>query len=140
MESLSNSPRGAVLNEVLQAIRLRSAVYCRAHWTASWGYSTKGANEPRFHFLTSGRCWIELRNFTEPTLISEGDLVIVAPGESYNMRDDPDSPLEPLTEVLERRSTEEKNTRTLLAGNGGESTTMLCGGFRLEESKVNPLI
>jgi hypothetical protein len=80
--------RGQIFNEVLQAIRLRSVVYCRAKWTAPWGYCTKTPSQPHFHFLTSGHCWLQLEDLIEPTPVREGDLVIVAPGQAYSMRDE----------------------------------------------------
>jgi hypothetical protein len=85
MDSAFELGRGGVFNEVLQALRLRSVVYCRARWTAKWGYYTKTPSQPHFHFLTSGACWLELENLIEPTPIHEGDLVIVAPGQPYSM-------------------------------------------------------
>ena len=130
---------GEVFNEVLQAIKLRSVVYCQSKWTAPWGYYSKAPSQPRFHFLLSGHCWFALENLIEPTPVREGDLVIVAPTQAYSMRDEPSSHVELLEDLLERRSADDKKARILRGGKGGEATTMLCGRFLLEESSLNPL-
>ena len=128
-----------VLNEVLQAIKLRSVVYSRSCWTAPWGYYSKAPSQPRFHFVLNGQCWFSVENFIGQTHICEGDLVIVAPAQAYSMRDKPGSSAQLLEAILEQRSAEEKKERTLHRGGGGEVTRMLCGRFLLEESSLNPL-
>ena len=132
--------REGVLNEVLYAIRLRSVVYRRGCFTASWGYHTKTYRAPHFHFLTSGRCWLKVERMTAPVSVSHGDLVIIGPGLTYSLRDDLDSSVEDLDSALERRSVEEKQSGIFAGGNGGSSTTMVCGDFQLEESGTNPLL
>jgi len=54
------------------------------------------------------------------------------------MRDDLDSPVEALSSLLERHPLDEK--KNFVWENGGDCTTMLCGGFRLEERRANPLL
>src|SRR6266852_567299 len=106
MEFHEDFRRNEVLNEVLQAIRLRSALYCRARMSARWGFRTAQRDDARFHFITSGRCWVE-DGSAEPVLLNQGDLVILTQVQSHIMRDDLDSPLEPLTSLLERHPLDE---------------------------------
>jgi len=140
MDWLTDQRRANVFSEVLHAISLRSVLYCRAHWTAKWGFYTKANSQACFHFLTSGSCWLELENLIEPTPVGEGDLVIVAPGQAYSMRDDLSSPLQSLEEALESRSPEDKRYGILYAGTGGKATKLLFGRFVIEELDVNPLV
>ena len=140
MDWLTDQRRANVFSEVLHAINLRSVISCRARWTAKWGFYTKANSQARFHFLTSGSCWLELENLIEPTSLGAGDLVIVAPGQAYRMRDDPSSPLQFLEEALDSRSQEDKRDRILYAGTGGQVTKLLFGRFVIEERDVNPLV
>ncbi len=130
--------RDDVLHEVLQAIRLRSALYCRARMSARWGFRTALRDDARFHFITSGRCWVQDDGPDGPILLNQGDLVILTQGQSHVMRDDLDSPVEALSSLLERHPLDEK--KNFVWENGGDCTTMLCGGFRLEERRANPLL
>lgn len=128
-----------VFNEVLKAIKLRSVVYFRSKWTAPWGYYSKAPSQPRFHFVVSGRCWFSSEGFIEPTCIRDGDLVIVAPGQPYSMRDELSSQTLLLEDLIKNEPPNEKRATVFCHGNGGEATRMLCGRFLLEELRLNPL-
>jgi AraC-like DNA-binding protein len=129
---------GDVLNEALQSVRLRSAVYCRAKMTSRWGFRVEKRDHARFHYITSGQCWIEIDGTGDPLQVHEGDLVILTGGQAHSLRDQLDSPVERLSELLVRLPLDKK--KSFVWENGGECTTMLCGGFRLEERKANPLL
>jgi AraC-like DNA-binding protein len=137
---LTDRRRAKVFGEVLRAINVRSVIFCRARWTARWGFYSKANSHASFHFLTSGSCWLELENLIEPTPVGEGDLVIVTPGRAYSMRDDISSPLQSLEDTLESRSSEDKRNRIHNAGTGGKPTRLLFGRFIIEERDVNPLL
>jgi AraC-like DNA-binding protein len=127
-----------VLNEALEAIRLRSALYCRARMTARWGFKVDTRDHARFHYLTSGSCWIEIDGAPDPLHLDEGDLVIMTGGQAHTLRDNLDSPVERLALLLLRLPLDDK--KNFVWENGGACTSMLCGGFRLEERNASPLL
>jgi AraC-like DNA-binding protein len=92
----------------------------------------------RFHYITGGQCWIEIDGARDPMQLNAGDLVILTDGQAHTLRDQLDSPVERLAELLLRRPLDDK--KNFVWENGGGCTTMLCGGFRLEERKANPLL
>ncbi len=138
MRSQSELDPGDVLNEVLQSVRLRSAIYCRARMTARWGFKVEQRDHPRFHYVTAGRCWLEVEGARDPVQLHEGDLVIMTRGQAHTLRDRLDSPVERLAELLGRIPLDKG--KNFVWENGGECTGMLCGGFRLEERNANPLL
>src|SRR5437899_5337421 len=138
MRSPSELSRERVLTEVLQAVRLRSALYCRARMTSRWGFKVEQRDHARFHYITSGRCWIEIDDTHDPLQLNQGDLVILYRGQAHTLRDHLDSPVERLAELLLRLPLDRK--KNFVWENGGDRTTMLCGGFRLEERTANPLL
>src|SRR5713226_5302884 len=138
MKSQTEFNPGDVLNEALQAVRLRSALYCRARMTSRWGFKVEQRDHARFHYITSGQCWIEIDGVRDPLQLNEGDLVIMTGGQAHTLRDHLDSPVEQLAELLLRLPLDKK--KNFVWENGGGCTTMLCGGFRLEERKANPLL
>jgi len=106
--------------------------------TSRWGFKVEQRDHARFHYITSGQCWIEIDGVGDPLQLNEGDLVIMTGGQAHALRDDLDSPVEQLAELLLRLPLDKK--KNFVWENGGECTTMLCGGFRLEERKANPLL
>jgi len=94
MRSPSEFNAGDVLNEALQAVRLRSALYCRARMTSRWGFKVEQRDHARFHYITSGQCWIEIDGVGDPLQLNEGDLVIMTGGQAHTLRDHLDSPVE----------------------------------------------
>lgn len=127
-----------VLNEVLEAVRLRSAIYCRATMTGDWGFRVAQRDHARFHFVKTGSCWIEVDGAKDAQHLKAGDLVILTSGQRHSLRARPDSPVEELVGLLKRYPLDEK--RNFLWDNGGAATSLLCGGFRLDEQRTNPLL
>lgn len=127
-----------VLNEVLQAVRLRSAIYCRATMTGNWGFRVAQRDHARFHFVKTGSCWIEVDGAKDGQYLMAGDLVILTSGQRHSLRASPDSPVEDLVDLLKRYPLDPK--RNFLWDNGGPATALLCGGFHLEEQRANPLL
>ncbi len=127
-----------VLNEVLQSVRLRSAIYCRARMSGNWGFRVEVRDHARFHFVKSGRCWAEIDGWQSPVRLDSGDLLILTRGQGHVLRSNLDSRVEPLTDLLKRMPLDQR--KNFVWENGRSATTMLCGGFRLEEQRANPLL
>jgi hypothetical protein len=106
--------------------------------TASWGFKVEKRDHARFHYIMSGQCWLEAQGERNPVRLSAGDLVILTAGQAHILRDDLGSRVEPLADLLRRLPLDGK--KNFVWENGGECTTMLCGGFRLEERRANPLL
>src|SRR2546425_6322221 len=70
MRSPSELSRERVLTEVLQSIRLRSALYCRARMTSRWGFKVDKRDHARFHYITGGQCWLEVEGIPDPVHLS----------------------------------------------------------------------
>jgi AraC-like DNA-binding protein len=71
-------------------------------------------------------------------LLNQGDLVILTESQAHALRDDPQSPVEPLARLLQRYPLDRR--KNFVWENGGAETTMLCGGFHLEERRASPLL
>src|SRR5262249_38616064 len=113
-----------VLNEVLQSIRLRSAIYCRARVTGDWGFRVEARDHARFHFVKSGYCWAEIDGTKDPIRLDKGDLAILTKGQGHILRSSLNSRVEPLVALLKQLPLDRK--RSFVWDNGGAATTMLC--------------
>lgn len=64
------------LADVLQTLRLQTAVFSRAQLTAPWGVeiSKEYGYSTKFHIVVKGRCWLQVEGWQQPIALSEGDL------------------------------------------------------------------
>jgi AraC-like DNA-binding protein len=123
------------LSETLRVVRLVSAIFIHARFTAPWCYQSPRANsvahllEPTaerlviFHMITEGECYVELGD-QSVTRLSAGDVVIFPQGDAHLMSSQPGLPPAEsarLNAVLSRRP------RMLTYGGGGPVTRLVCG-------------
>jgi AraC-like DNA-binding protein len=123
------------LSEVLRVVRLNSAVFFNARFTAPWCFSSPAAASVMqtlhpgaeqlvvFHLLTEGSCHVEVEG-QPPVLLNAGDVIIFPQGHAHLMASTPGvQPAAPadLTAILRRRP------RMLQYGGGGEPTRFICG-------------
>jgi AraC family transcriptional regulator, alkane utilization regulator len=81
---------------------------------------------------------LEVAGHPAPIRLEAGDLAIMTQGQAHTLRDELDSPVEKLAELLKKVPLDSR--KNFVWDNGGEATTMFCGGFRLEERRANPLL
>ena len=77
------------LGEALHFLRMSGIFYCRAEFRAPWGLvlpAMKGSL--MFHFVTSGRCWLEVEGAKRREL-QRGDLALVPHGEGHRLSSEP---------------------------------------------------
>jgi len=123
------------LSQTLRVVRLVSAIFINARFTAPWCYQSPSADaaapilEPGaervviFHLITEGECYVELAN-QPPVRLVAGDAVIFPHGDAHLMNSAPGLPPAKgarLDEVLQRRP------RQLSYGGGGATTRLVCG-------------
>lgn len=123
------------LSEVLRVVRLNSAVFFNARFTAPWCFSSPAADSVMqtlhpgaeqlvvFHLLTEGQCHVEVDG-RQRAVLRAGDVVIFPQGDAHHMASAPGvAPAAPgdLQAILRRRP------RMLQYGGGGETTRFICG-------------
>jgi AraC-like DNA-binding protein len=90
-----------------------------------------------FHFVTSGRCWLEVEG-AERRQLQRGDLALVPHGEGHRLASEPgvfaaklfDLPRELVSERYE----------ILRHGEGGAATNMVCGAVRFDHPAAQHLV
>ena len=90
-----------------------------------------------FHFVTSGRCWLEVEG-AERRQLQRGDLALVPHGEGHRLTSEPgifaaklfDLPRELVSERYE----------ILRHGEGGMATNMVCGAVRFDHPAAHHLV
>ena len=126
-----------VLTDILQSIRLRSTLYCRATMRAPWGFRVSERNVASFHIVTGGTCWLTVDGMHRPVLLTEGDLVILPHGHAHAMTDDPKTPVTRLEDLKPKQPVREDGV--FYSVGQGVVTTLVCGGLQLEDYATNPV-
>src|SRR5918912_1769730 len=138
MRSITGPPKRDVVTSLLDAVRVRTSVYCRSELRAPWGVGVEAHGNPSFHVVTRGRCWLEVDGDGQPLALTSGDLVLLPHGPRHWLRDDPSSPARWLEDILAR--TPPGHDGRLHYGGNGELSELVCGGFTLEGETVDPIL
>jgi AraC-like DNA-binding protein len=136
VQLLNTPPRDAV-TELLTALTVHSSVYCLSELRAPWGFEVGGASVAKFHLVLEGECWLHPDGHS-PVRLSAGDLVILSRGERHVMRDEKDSPVVGLDELIADHPLDDQ--ARLQCGGTGPLTRLLCGGFALGGAIPAPLL
>ncbi len=90
-----------------------------------------------FHLLTQGSGWLEVDGESRVLPLAAGDLVILPRGSAHAVRSDPAAAVRLLDDILADHPVPDGR---LFYGGTGAATTLLCGGFVLEDQRLNPLL
>jgi AraC-like DNA-binding protein len=143
---LSESPIGAawraeasdVLTTVMDAVRLRSRVFCRSELKAPWGLALARSDYAHFHVIERGGAWLRIEG-QEPVALAGGDLVVVPHGTGHTLTDSLATKARPLAEMAGRRAGE-AGCVVMRGGGEGAETRLVCGSFRFERREAHPLL
>jgi len=145
-----------VLSDALRVIRLTSAVFFTARFSAPWSAISPAAERMRpilapdsecmalFHIVASGEpCWVAIEG-KAPIKVSAGDIVILPQGDQHVLTSD--LTLKPPSIDTSLRgliSTLEEKTPGCLPGmhygGGGAATNVICGYLHCDQ-RFNPLL
>lgn len=127
-----------VLTTVMDALRLRSRVFCRSELRAPWGMTLRRSDYAHFHVVERGGAWLRVDG-EAPLALAAGDLVVVPHGAGHVLADTPDRPARPLAELVGERAS--GGGCTVVRGDGtGPETQLVCGAFAFERPDAHPLL
>jgi AraC family transcriptional regulator, alkane utilization regulator len=138
VKSIGNTRGPDVVSDLLDAVRVRTTVYCRSEMRAPWGFGVEAHGSPSFHVVTRGGCWLEVDGDGQPVALRTGDLVLLPRGPRHWLRDQPSSPVRWLEDIL--AATPMDGNDRLRYGGNGEAAELVCGGFVLEGGTANPIL
>ncbi|MFD8481426.1 AraC family transcriptional regulator [Kitasatospora sp. NPDC059673] len=124
-----------VLSDAVAAMRTGVPHASRTHLTPPWGTRFQPQDGAGFHAILQGSCWL-LPARGEPIRLDSGDIAFLPRELGHAITDTrhtpptaagPARPAEPVT----------RDTEPALRGIG---TTMLCGAYRLDRSRIHPLL
>lgn len=126
------------LGEALHLLHMSGMLYCRSEFTAPWGLAMPAmAGLLMFHFVTRGRCWLEVEG-AEASLLQPGDLALVPHGEGHRLASEPGTAASNLFELPREQLSE--RYEVLRHGGGGAATSVICGAVRFDHPAAHRLV
>jgi AraC-like DNA-binding protein len=138
---MSTPAEADVLSEVLRVVKLDSAFYFNAEFSAPWmvltpescdlaPHLTPGAKHLIiFHLITEGRGYVRLVNGRQVALAS-GDIVVIPHGDAHFLGNGKETYTANPHEILGHVLT--KGLEVATYGGGGEGTSVVCGFLACE--------
>lgn len=135
------------LTDILRTVQLQGSVYCRSELTAPWGIAVPDSDTAQFHVVRRGRCWLRLGGpdarpadgALAPVALEAGDVALLPRGLAHVLADAPETPAEPLADLIACHLPAEGDG-PLVHGGGGAAVTLICGYFRFTHGAVHPLL
>jgi AraC-like DNA-binding protein len=122
----------------MDAVRLRSRVFCRSELKAPWGMALKRSGYAHFHVIERGGAWLRMEG-REPLALAGGDLVVVPHGTGHTLADSPATKTRPFFEMA-GRPVSDRGCVVMRAGGTGPETRLVCGSFQFERPDAHPLL
>ncbi len=118
-------------------MRIGRANSARVEWRAPWGQGFPDApGSAGFQVVLKGSCWL-FPPEGEPIALSVGDVVFFPRGHGYVLADSAESAESP---VVCDADEERVMFETAVRGGDGPSTVMVCGGYRIDASRLHPVL
>ena len=137
MNTTTDTWRETLIDNLLHSIRFRSSAYYRPELRAPWGFSIDDRG-PTFHFVTHGKCWIEVKGVAKAVQLSAGDFVVIPRRDMHFIRDLPSTRTVDYFNFL--KSLVPDKDGAFIVGGKGPVTRMVCGGMKSENGVTDPLL
>lgn len=142
------------LSDVLQAVRLKGAVFFDVDTTAPWAAEAPPAkviatavmpdseHVIEYHVITSGSCWASvIGHDVGPVRLGAGDVVAFPQGDAHVLSSAPGMRGEPDLSAFQRSEGATQLPLLLnLDGGGKERTHVVCGFLGCDSRPFNPLL
>lgn len=137
------------LSDVLRLVRLRSAVFLDAEFTAPWRIGAPSGVElcvehmPEaqhvvvYHLVTEGSCQVAFTG-EAPKTAQTNELIIIPSGDAHLLGGDLSDPRAEATQMVVQRSPDE--TPRLRYGGGGAATRLICGYLACDSALFNTIL
>jgi AraC-like DNA-binding protein len=126
-----------VLAQVLDALRLRSRLFCRSELTASWTIAFRAGRFAHFHLVERGTAWIHMDG-QAPVRLAPGDAALVPHGTGHSLSDGQGAPTIALDTLVAQMPP--GSGHIVRHGGGGDETQLICGAFQFEPPESLPLL
>jgi AraC-like DNA-binding protein len=136
MRATATFPQSDPLGEALEYLRMSETAYYHSELAAPWGL-VMPEDCPKFHFVTSGRCWLEIAGAGKH-VIEAGDFVVIPQGMGHRLSSEPAAPS---IEFGYLRCEKISQRYALFRKDGkGPVTTIICGDLNFKHPAARHLV
>lgn len=129
-----------ILNDILDTLDLKGALYFRTDFSGSWSVTVPVLEQAaRFHLVVQGQCLVKLPE-EEPVILGPGDLILIPKGQTHILSDSPVEDAPPLEEVLDAVDYDGDGVLVVGNGNPNASTQLICGHFTFRKGADHPVL
>lgn len=130
-----------VLSDVLDVMRIGSAVVAQAELVPPWGLAIDPVAEAHVHVVQRGHCWLRLTGEHEHEYVrlDEGDVTLLRAGVAHAIVDHPKTPPEPHERVLAAMPRRLAAFRSRQEKAASATTVVLCAKYVLDDTGPHPL-
>ncbi|MGI9475498.1 MAG: AraC family transcriptional regulator [Hyphomicrobiaceae bacterium] len=129
------------LSQILDVLRLRSAVYFHTHFNPPWGVRVPSfGNVARFHMAMRGDCWIRVEGVESPLHMSTGDLIVIPHGTSHVISDTRDGEAIEVDDVIDQSGYTGAGALTFGGSDDGQTCKLFCGHFEFDDKTLHPVL
>ncbi|MEP7367467.1 MAG: AraC family transcriptional regulator [Acidobacteriota bacterium] len=137
------------LSEILSAVKLSSALYFNAEFSAPWGAVSPASHElapllapgaPHlviYHLVLEGEAFAHIGRRTVP--LCAGDVVVVPHGDAHVMTSEPAAGETRESSAIARK-VRSRELSPLYAGGGGRKTRFICGFMACDPELIRPIL
>ncbi len=129
-----------VLNDILDTLELKGALYFRTDCSAPWAIAVPDyAQAARFHLVVQGSCHVRLASGATLEL-NPGDLILIPGGRSHVLADSAGRHATDLETVLKDSGYDGEGALVVGRGDPQASTQLICGHFTFRAAADHPLL
>jgi len=122
-----------VLSDILNKVRLSSAVYFKSNFSSPWGMDIPKGPFAQFHIITRGQCLLKTKS--NIVQLFAGDIIVFPLGTSHWLADNKSTERYSGQEVMQSIM----NGKSLFEGDD-ISTTIICGHYEFDKKFDHPFI
>jgi AraC-like DNA-binding protein len=137
------------ITDIFKIMQIRAVVQARLEATSPWGLmhapAEADANAKHvlpvlpselayFGMIARGNCWLSVDGIPDPVPLTGGDCFLLAPQNTYTLRDDPRTPAKSFCEAAPR-----DRSNVTHYGGGGAPTTIISGWLSFEKPALKPI-
>jgi AraC-like DNA-binding protein len=137
------------ITDIFKTMQIRAVVQARLEASAPWGLrhapAEADANAKHvlpvlpselayFGMIARGNCWLSVDGVPDSVPLTGGDCFLLAPQNTYTLRDDPHTPTKSFCEAAPR---DRRNVTHY--GGGGAPTTIISGWLSFEKPALKPI-
>ncbi|MFI5689050.1 AraC family transcriptional regulator [Streptomyces sp. NPDC051636] len=124
-----------VVSDAISAVRIGRPSSNRLRVSGSWCTRLAPYDGAGFHVVLTGGCWLLPDGDDEPVTLGTGDVVLLPHGAGHVLADGP------VDSAAAARAVPFEEARVASPrGTGGREAELLCGKYRLDRSRVHPLM